>query len=65
MNTDTLMSSLREMVKAEAQLQVMELGVGPWHHTQVEEVRLQYSRHETVVREQLEMLGKEAGAHAV
>jgi hypothetical protein len=59
MNTDTLMSSLREMVKAEAQLQAMEMV--PWHESQKEAVRLQYSRHETIVREQLAALGEKVG----
>ena len=58
MKTDSLMSSLREMIRAECDLVRAEACCDRVAETVARE---QYSRHETVVREQLEKLGDEAG----
>lgn len=59
MDTDTLMSSLREMITADIKLQMA------FDRADKDEADLlgeQYSRHETVVREQLQKLGDEASS---
>ncbi len=53
MDTGNLMSSLREMIQAEV------LAVTASSHEEAEERRLYYSRHETVVREELQKIGNE------
>lgn len=51
------MSSLREMISAEVRAATTD-------EADKEAARLHYSRHETVVREQLAKLGDEAGRGA-
>lgn len=60
MDTDNLMSSLREMVQAEVHVQMIAAGVLHANAETLAAWSAQYSRHETVVREQLQLLGKEA-----
>lgn len=59
-DADVLMSSLREMVKAEAMLALFGAGAVTANAETKEQWGLQYSRHETVVREQLQKLVSEA-----
>lgn len=67
MNTDNLMSSLREMVRAEVHVQM--LSAGAIHVSAELEAAMkaqwqeQYSRHETAVREGLAELGRLAGSY--
>lgn len=60
MKTDTLMSSLREMVKAEVMVTLLDSGAVVANNETKDRWRTQYSRHETVVREGLQMLANEA-----
>lgn len=59
-DADALMSGLREMVKAEAMLTLFETGAVAASAETKEQWGLQYSRHETVAREQLRKLVDEA-----
>jgi hypothetical protein len=60
MNTDILMSSLREMVRAECDMLRGELIGSQLGANMKDAAQEQYSRHETVVREQLQKLADEA-----
>ena len=59
MDTNTMMASLREMVRAEAQTIVLEMLHAERAEGEIEKFRLNYSKHETVVREQLQEMGKQ------
>ncbi len=63
MDTNGLMSSLREMVQAEVHIQMIAAGVLRADVETLAGFQAKYSRHETVVREQLAALGKEAAAY--
>lgn len=60
MDTNTLMSSLREMVRAEVHIQMIAAGATQADAETLAEWNAQYSRHETVLREQFQLLGEEA-----
>lgn len=63
MNTDNLISSIREMVRAEVYVQMIAAGV---IYASAESKRLaqgHYSRHETAAREGLAELGRLAGSY--
>jgi hypothetical protein len=63
MNTDNLMSSIREMVRAEVHVQMIATGVLHVDAASQAQVNEQYSRHETAVREGLAELGRLAGSY--
>lgn len=52
MDTGNMMSSLREMIDAAIDAKLAAT------HDQAETARLQYSRHETIVRESLQRIGE-------
>lgn len=63
MDTGLLMSSLREMVTADAHVQMISCNVLAANAETKAMWQEQYSRHETVVREQLQMLGQIAASY--
>lgn len=63
MDTNLLMSSLREMVTADIHVQMIAAGAEKADAESLATWQEQYSRHETVVREQLLMLGQEASRY--
>lgn len=63
MDTNGLMSSLREMVQAEVHIQMIAAGVLHANAETLAGFQAKYSLHETAVREQLAELGRRASAH--